>query len=63
MTMVSEAAAVSPMIAAAGSETIMEGSTVMKPPMKFVLHSKPVFMFVMNGRYSPSGKKKAVYCK
>jgi len=40
ITPVSEATAVSPMITAAGSETMPEGSTVIKPSAKLMMHCK-----------------------
>jgi hypothetical protein len=44
---VSEAAAAS--IATAGSETVMEGKTVMPPSTKLVVHGKPALMPAMHG--------------
>jgi hypothetical protein len=52
---VSEAAATS--IAAASSETMMEGKTVMPPSTKFIIHSKSATMPVMHTRTNPSYKE------
>jgi len=51
---VSEATVVSPMITTAGFETIMEGSTVMKPSMILAAHCEFVIMPMMAGGYYPT---------
>lgn len=62
MMIIPEAAAVSAMVTTARSETMMEGSAVMKPSMKSVMHGKCPLVPVVHGRKCPSGNEKAINC-
>jgi hypothetical protein len=58
MMEVSEAtAASSPLIATVGSETMMEGKTVMMPPIKIIMHGKSVLMPAVHSRCHPANHK------